>query len=311
MARSFFPDFPGSAPGRVWPVAVPASKTATVPRVAWLATLLIAGLACVLAAIFAGLWWRGELHTEAVSLTLERMSAEAARLTDDQTRQRRVLVTTKIENSGRLTTLTEVTAGLRKALEEAQTQAAATESARQSLAAELEKQAAGERQKASFLQQERSRSAALEQTFSLTQNDLQQRAAEHDQHVDSLQTHLVSLREIVTVRDIEVRNITSAATEQIDRTRVAAQEIAREAEWLAAQLRTVTCERDRLHQEVTRLDQAVQSERAANQSLAHRIHQLECRIHELEARPNPAPGTGAGQPHPGPGHGPPHGKPNT
>ena len=307
MARSFFPDLPGGSNERAWTTQAPMA-VATVPRVLWLGTVLIAGLACTLAAVFAGLWWRGEIHGESVETAFNRMCAESARLSTEQSRKRRIPVSFKIDQTSRISALTGEAARLRGELESSLTQAAATEKARQAAVAQLAQFSAAGQQQVSALEQERYRAAVLEQNLSLTQNDLNQRVAGQDEHVDSLQKHLISLRDTVTVREIEVRNITSAATAEIDRTRIAAQEIATEAEWLAAQLRTITCGRDRLHHEVVRLEQALQSERAANQSLACRIQHLQCRIRELEALPNPSPGGGMG-PRPDPKHG--HGHPPT
>lgn len=301
MARSFFPDLPGGSNERAWTTQAPMA-VATVPRVLWLGTVLIAGSACTLAAVFAGLWWRGEIHGESVETAFNRMCAESARLSTEQSRKRRIHVSTGIDQTSRISALTDEAARLRGELELSLSQAAATDKARQAAVAQLEQFSAAGQQQVSALEQERYRSAVLEQNLSLTQNDLNQRVAGQDEHVDSLQKHLISLRDTVTVREIEVRNITSAATAEIDRTRIAAQEIATEAEWLAAQLRTITCGRDRLHHEVVRLEQALQSERAANQSLACRIQHLQCRIRELEARPNPSPGGGMG-PRPDPKHG--------
>ena len=296
MARSFFPDLTGGSAQKTWATAAPAIGHDSVPRVVWLAAALLAGVSSVLAVIFACLWWRGEIQEESVSRSLERMGMETARLHGEQSRQRRVFVSTKIENAAQLAAVAEESARLRKALEAAQTQAAAVESARGAAVAQLDQQAAAARQQASSLQQVQFRAANLEQNLNLTQSDLNQRAAEHEKHVDSLQTNLISLRSVVTDREVEVRNITSAATQEIDRSRQATQEVAQEAEWLAAQLRTVSCERDQLQAEVGRLQQCLASERAANQSLAQRITYLECLIHQLESRPNPTPGSPANLP---------------
>ena len=296
MARSFFPDLTGDTAQKTWAAAAAASGRDSVPRVAWLATALLAGVSSVLAVIFACLWWRGEIQEESVSRSLERLGMETARLNGGQSRQRRVFVRTKIDNAAQLAALTEESARLRKALEVSQTQAAAAESARGAAVAQLDQQAAEARQQTSSLQQVQFRAANLEQNLNLTQSDLNQRAAEHEKHVDSLQTNLISLRSVVTDREIEVRNITSAATQEIDLSRQATQEVAQEAEWLAAQLRTVSCERDQLLAEVGRLQQCLASERAANQSLAQRITHLECLIRQLESQPNSAPGSPANLP---------------
>lgn len=303
MTRSFFPDLSGGRPNGPWEPAsssrnAPATARphSSLPRAAWLGLLVLAGVATTLAAVFASLWWRGELQSESTGEALTRMTAEVDRLSTDHTKQRRVLVTTKLDNLDRLNALTSETARLTRDLETTRAAAEAAEKERQSLAAQLEQLDQTSRQRAAVLDQERFRSSQLEQNLALTQNDLNQQTVEHEQRMDSIQNNLIVLRDTVTQRELEVRNITSVAQDEIGRTQRAAEDIAREAEWLASQLHTVTCERDRLRNEVnqlqnevSRLQHCLEAERHENHQLKARIHQLECRIKELENRPVPQP----------------------
>ncbi len=274
-------------------------------RLPWLALLACTGITTALAVIFAGLWWRGEFQTDAAQQTLDRMTTEAARMESEHSRQRRVLTATKADTSQRLISMADETANLRAALEEAKTAAATAQLNAQTLTAQLAQRDADERQRTALLNQERFRSTQLEQNLTLTQNDSLQRTVEQERRIETIQTHLIYLRDTVTQREIEVRHITSAAQDEIGRTQRAAQEIAVEAEWLANQLRTVSCERDRLRSEVnqlqgevSRLEQCLAQERHENQGLRSRIHQLECRIQELERRPVPQPGPAPATPLP-------------
>ncbi len=283
--RSFFPELRGSPSAPLRPAEPPPWPRAGLARLWWVAVLGLATLGSGLAVVFAGLWWNAEGRVEQVRTHYDQASAMAAQLTGEQSRQRRVLVATKLDNSGRLASLTETTESLRRELEAAQATVAATESARQDLALQLEQRATAERREAAFLVEERNRAATLEQNLNLTHHDFQQRTAEHERRVDSLQTHLIDLRDTVTAREVEVRNITSAATDEISRTRLAAQEISQEAEWLASQLSGANQEREQLRQEVCRLRQCLETERATNHSLSSRIRELECRLNDLLSRP--------------------------
>lgn len=339
MSRSFFPDLPGKPrPPDAWaasgmspdkqPGAGLFGKNLVPPRSSIpsghgpagpdkpfpalrVLTIACTGLAA-LTVIFAALWRSREAESAAARESLDALSAELGRLSNDQSRQHRVFVSTKLENTGKVAALTAETRRLTADLDAIRSQLEASEKQRADLLQRLDEVQRAGRQQSAVLDQERFRSNQLEQNLVITRDDLQQRAADHEQNMRSFQDNLLILRDTVSQREIEVRNITTAAQDEISRTQQAASDIALQAEWLSSQLRTVTCERDRLQEEarrlqaeVQRLEQCLLQERRENEALCQRIHQLECRIRELEARPSQPPTGPSQQPQaPLPPHGP-------
>lgn len=323
MSRSFFPDLPGKPrPSDAWAASAvspdksrggTSSQHFTAPRPPTagsakpFSALRILSIGCAaltaLTVIFAALWWNREVQSEADKNTLDSLSAELGRLSHDQSRQQKVFVSTKLENTGKVSVLAAESARLTADLDAIRAQLDASEKERADLLQRLDEVQRAGRQQTAVLDQERFRANQLEQNLVTTQDDLQQRSANHEDNIRSIQDNLLILRDTVSQREIEVRNITTAAQDEISRTQQAASDIALQAEWLSSQLRAVTCERDRLQNEaqrlqaeVQRLEQCLAQERQENHALRQRIHQLECRIRELEARPTPQPQPAPGGP---------------
>lgn len=298
MARSFFPQLPGSGGGTV-SGSRPGAAALLSPGPEggggrWLAGRLLPGLilglaGTALAVVFAGLWWRSESRTAKAEGERDGAMAELARAAGTQARDRQTRVKVMLSTDEELERSRQETSGLRRELEKAQASIdevrealGEAERQRDGLADQLAFQSNAGQQSQVLLWEERGKSQVLEQNLSQTQSELSSQAALHEQDVEELRIHVGNLRDEVAVRDIEVTNLVTRAEREISNR----QEEARQLQWkatdLESQLSTANAENSRLQSQVSSLESDLYTARRENERLEACLVRLECEVKLLQ-----------------------------
>ncbi len=291
MARSFFPQPAGGPEGKSLPGTM-AARSSGRPGMRWLLPSLILGSTGTgLAIIFAGLWWHSESRIAQAEEAREAAVSALARVSGDESRQRRMVTRVRISADEQLTLARQGAVELRRQLERTEAllaQAKADlENADQrgeALSAELAARSGTTRQQEALLETERAKSSVLEQNLSLAETDLSSRAALHEKDMEDLETHVVNLRGEVTVRDIEVTNLISRAEREISTRQQEAQQLRQEVNGLQSQLSSANAENARLSSQVSSLESDLSRERAENDRLRAWVYKLECEVKILRAQ---------------------------
>lgn len=318
MARNFFPDPPGGRPDSQGPAVSPPStfssrsggtgppggkfpglKSASgagQPRDSggqWIlfGALVFAGLGTTLAVLFGGMWWRGELQSDASRLKVEQLAGQLESLQAEHAKQSRLFASSKAENAQRITSMMGETSALRSDLETAQAAVAKAEQDRQWLTSQLESlQQASSRPWSVPVVQEPYQYGPVEQNLPVLPPDgTAQLPTEEDRRMDNIQDHIIHLREIITERQIEVRNYSSLVQDDYSRTHLAAEQIATGAEWLCDQLKNGAQERARLQAEIERVQKCLEEAKEETRRLQSSVRELENQLNHPPSRPDPTP----------------------
>lgn len=291
MARSFFPQPAGGPGGKPLPGTI-AARSSGRSGMRWLLPALILGSTGTgLAIIFAGLWWHSESRITQAEEAREAAMTALARVSGDESRQRRMVTRVRLSTEEQLTLARQGTVDLRRQLEKAEASLAQMKAALEEadsrgreLSAELAARSDASRRSEVLLETERTKSSVLEQNLSLAQADLSSRAAMHEKDMEDLETHVVNLRGEVTVRDIEVTNLISRAEREISASHQEARQLEQEVSGLQSQLSSANAENARLSSQVSSLESDLSRERAENDRLRAWVYKLECEVKILQAQ---------------------------
>lgn len=298
MARSFFPQLPGSGGGTVSGSRPAAAVLLSSPLEGrgggGLARRLLPGLilgssGAALAVIFAGLWWQSESRIAKAEEERDAATAELARTEGTQARDRRTRVKALISTDGELARTRQENSGLRRELEKAQASMDEVREAlaevgreRDGLADQLAFQSDAGKQSQVLLWEERGKSQVLEQNLSQTQSELSSQAALHEQDVEELRIHVGNLRDEVAVRDIEVTNLVSRAEREISNSQDEVRQLQWKATDLESQLSTANAENARLQSQVSSLESDLYRVQRENARLEACVERLECEVKLLQ-----------------------------